>query len=101
MYTIDKNDNVVYNREVNFKRKEYMNKESKQVELVYELLSKVNNMIKLVYKPDDVEYCNAKYITDEKIKEYYYQINQMCCELLDRHVMLWQQEIEEKNETKE
>lgn len=68
-------------------------REAKKIELVYEYLGKAKDMIALVYKPEDKAYCNpSKDITDDKIREYYYQINEMCCEIIDRRAMLWQKE---------
>ena len=70
-------------------------KEAKQIELVCEAIGRAKDMIALIYKPEGVPYCNAiKHITDEKIKDYYYTLNSMCCELMDRGVMAWQREEE-------
>ena len=72
---------------------EKSNKESKRIEMVYEVLGRAKDMIAMIYKPDDVAYCNpSKHITDADVQDYYYQINDMCCELSDRNVMLWQKE---------
>lgn len=72
------------------------NKEAKQVEMVYDCLCRAKDMIALIYKPDDEKFPNpSKHIMDKKIRDYYYTINEMCCELGDRNVMLWQQEVQE------
>lgn len=74
-------------------KKEKQDKEAKRVEIVWRLLGDVKETIALLYKPDDQTYSNpADDITDEKIQDYYYKINSMCCELSDRNIMLWQKE---------
>ena len=69
------------------------NKEAKQIEAVWRILGNAKEAIAMVYKPED-KVCShpADDITDEKINEYYYKLNSMCCELSDRNVMLWQKE---------
>lgn len=72
---------------------EKQNKEAKQIEAVWKILGNAKEAIAMVYKPDGKTYSNpADDITDEKINEYYYKLNDMCCELSDRNVMLWQKE---------
>ena len=72
---------------------EKMNEEAKQIEMVHDILSNAKEMIAMVYKPNGNVYRNPiKDITDEKIRDYYYEINHMCCELLDRNKMIWQKE---------
>lgn len=67
--------------------------EAKKVEMVYHAIQTAKDMIALTYKPDNEAYANPlKQITDEKIKEYYYELNSMCCDLIDRGVMRWQKE---------
>ena len=69
------------------------NKEAKQIEMVHDILNNAKEMIAMVYKPNGNVYRNPiKDITDEKIRDYYYEINHMCCELSDRNKMLWQKE---------
>ena len=69
------------------------NKEAKQIEAVWRILGNAKEAIAMVYRPED-KVCShpADDITDEKINEYYYKLNSMCCELSDRNVMLWQKE---------
>lgn len=72
---------------------EKQDKEAKRIEIVWRLLSDVKETIALLYKPDGQTYSNpADDITDEKIQDYFYKINKMCCELSDRNIMLWQKE---------
>jgi DNA-binding Lrp family transcriptional regulator len=72
---------------------EKMNEEAKQIEMVHDILSNAKEMIAMVYRPDGNAYCNPiRDITDEKIRDYYYEINHMCCELSDRNKMIWQKE---------
>lgn len=67
--------------------------ESKQIEIVYEALHNAQRMIELAYRPEGKEFCSpCDDIADEKIKEYYYDINTMCIELSDRNVMNWQKD---------
>lgn len=72
---------------------EKMNEEAKQIEMVHDILNNAKEMIAMVYRPDGNAYRNPiKDITDEKIRDYYYDINHMCCELSDRNKMIWQKE---------
>lgn len=65
--------------------------EATQIELVYNALHNAQKMIELAYKPEGKWYCSPyEDITDEKIKDYYYDINTMCIELADRKAMDWQ-----------
>ena len=75
---------------------EKRNKEAKQIEAVWRILGNAKEAIAMVYKPED-KVCShpADDITDEKINKYYYELNDMCCELSDRNVMLWQKEEDE------
>ena len=67
--------------------------EAKRVEMVYEALSSVKKAIALIYKDENEPIGHPdKDIKDEKIKSYYYTLNDMCVELADRNVMLWQKE---------
>lgn len=67
--------------------------QSKQIEIVYEALHNAQKMIGLAYRPEGKEFCSpCDDITDEKIKEYYYDINTMCIELSDRNAMNWQKD---------
>lgn len=67
--------------------------EAKQIETVYHILSSAKDMIALAYKPDDHKFCQpSKDITDERVQDYYYTLNDMCIELSERGVMMWQQE---------
>ena len=72
---------------------EKINEEAKQIEMVHDILKNAKEMIAMVYRPDGNAYRNPiKDITDEKIRDYYYEINHMCCELSDRGKMIWQKE---------
>ncbi len=69
------------------------NKEAKQIEMVYNAIGQAKDTIAMVYKPECNKYTNPlKDITDEKIQDYYYKLNSMCCELSERNKMLWQKE---------
>lgn len=72
---------------------EKINEEAKQIEMVHDILNNAKEMIAMVYKPNGNAYRNPiRDITDEKIRDYYYEINHMCCELSDRGKMIWQKE---------
>lgn len=69
------------------------NKEAKQIEAVWKILTNAKEMIAMVYRPDgNVHSHPYNDITDKAIKDYYYKINDMCCELSDRNKMTWQKE---------
>lgn len=74
---------------------ERKNREAKQIEMVWKILSNAKEEIAMVFKPESKPYSRADDITDEKINEYYYDLNRMCVELADRNVMLWQKEDDE------
>ena len=79
-------------REIEAKR------EAKQIEMVYEALNHAKKAIALIYKDENEPIGHPdKDIKDEKIQGYYYAINEMCVELADRNVMLWQKEFENEN----
>lgn len=62
-----------------------------QIELVHGALHNALEVIGLAFKPDGKEFCSpCDDIDDEKIKDYYYDINEMCIELADRKAMDWQ-----------
>ena len=63
-----------------------------KIELVYNTLQDAKDMILLAFKPQGKKYGSSMDIEDEKIKEYFYAINDMCIELADRKEMLWQME---------
>ena len=71
---------------------ERKNREAKQVEMVWKILGNAKESIAMVFKPESKTYSRADDITDERINEYYYDLNRMCVELSDRNVMLWQKE---------
>lgn len=72
---------------------ENRNKEAKQIEAVWRIIGNAKEAIAMIYRPEDKSFSRpADDITDEKINEYYYKLNDMCCELSDRNVMLWQKE---------
>ena len=65
-----------------------------QIELVYDALHNALKMIELAYKPEGEEFCHPlEDISDEKIRDYYYDINTMCIELSDRGEMDWQRKV--------
>ena len=67
--------------------------EAKRVEMVYEALNSAKKAIALIYKDENEPIGHPdKDIKDEKIQSYYYTINDMCVELADRNIMLWQKE---------
>ena len=70
--------------------------EEKKLEMTYEVLSKAKEMINQIYKPEGEVCVHPEDFTDEKVKEYYYQLNDMCLELSDRGLFAWQKE--SKNE---
>ena len=68
-------------------------REAKRIEMVYEVLNNAKRTIALIYKDENEALGHPdKDIKDEKIQAYYYQINDMCVELAERDVMLWQKE---------
>lgn len=72
---------------------EKANKEAKQLEMVYNALGFAKDTIAMIYKQEDKPYASPMTdITDEKIRDYYYEINSMCVDLAERNVMLWQKE---------
>jgi len=78
---------------------ERKNREAKQVEAVWRILNNAKEAIAMVFRPENKTYSRpADDITDEKINQYYYDLNHMCIELSDRNVMLWQKE---KNENQD
>lgn len=69
------------------------NKEAKQVEAVWRILGNAKEAIAMIYRPENKSFARpADDIADKKINEYYFKLNDMCCELSDRNVMLWQKE---------
>ena len=71
-------------------------KEAKQIEMVYEALNHAKKAIALIYKDENEPIGHPdKDIKDEKVQSYYYAINEMCVELADRNIMLWQKEDDE------
>lgn len=68
-------------------------KEAKQIEAVWKILTNAKDMIAMVYRPDGNANCHPyDDITDKTIRDYYYEINHMCCELSGRNKMIWQKE---------
>ena len=63
--------------------------ESIKLEIIWKSLSNVQNLINMFYKDKK----NYKF-TDEKMEKYYYKLNDMCLEILDRKQMDWQKEEE-------
>ena len=72
---------------------EKANKEAKQIEMVWRAIHQAQETIAMVYRPENKPYSNpADDITDKKINDYYFKLNEMCIELSDRGAMLWQKE---------
>ena len=70
--------------------------EAKKIEMIHKILNDAKEMIALVCKPADKVFCHPyEDISDKKVREYYYQINEMCLELSSRNKMLWQKEEDE------
>lgn len=66
--------------------------EEKKLEMTYEVLSKAKQMIEQIYKPEGKISIQYEDFTDEKVRDYYYRLNDMCLELSDRGVFPWQKE---------
>lgn len=68
-----------------------------QVEQVWEALGTAQKFIKLAFTKDSSPErdCSPEVITDEQIREFYYQINDMCIELNNREVMWFQEKGDE------
>ena len=66
--------------------------EEKKLEMVYEVLTQAKNMIGQIYKPEGEVCAQLEDFADEKVRDYYYQLNDMCIELSDRGVFPWQKE---------
>lgn len=69
--------------------------EEKKLEMAYEVISKAKQMIEQIYKLEGKVCVQSEDFTDEKVKDYYYQLNDMCLELSDRGVFPWQKEDDE------
>lgn len=66
--------------------------EEKKLEMTYEVLTKAKQMIEQIYKPEGKICIRYGEFTDDKVRDYYYRINDMCSELLDRKIFPWQKE---------
>lgn len=66
--------------------------EEKKLEMTYEVLSKAKQMIEQIYKLEGKVSVKYEDFTDEKVRDYYYRLNDMCLELSDRGVFPWQKE---------
>ena len=66
--------------------------EEKKLEMVYEVISQAKEMIAQIYKPEGKVSIQSEDFTDEKVKGYYQQLNDMCLELSGRGVFPWQKE---------
>ena len=66
--------------------------EEKKLEMAYEVITKAKQMLEQIYKPEGEISVKYENFTDGKVREYYYQINDMCLELSDRGVFPWQKE---------
>lgn len=64
--------------------------EEKKLEMAYEVISKAKQMIEQIYKPEGKISAKPEDFTDDKVRDYYYQLNDMCLELSDRGVFPWQ-----------
>lgn len=72
--------------------------EEKKLEMAYEVISKAKQMIEQIYKLEGKVCVQSEDFTDEKVKDYYYQLNDMCLELCDRGVFPWQKEDNENKD---
>lgn len=66
--------------------------EGKKLEMTYEVISKAKQMIELIYKPEGKISAEYEDFTDDKVRDYYYRLNDMCLELSGRGVFSWQKE---------
>lgn len=66
--------------------------EEKKLELVHETLIMAKHMIEQIYKPEGKISVQYEDFTDEKVRDYYYRLNDMCLELSDRGIFPWQKE---------
>jgi hypothetical protein len=57
------------------------------------MISNAKQMIDQVYKPEGKISVQYEDFTDEKVRDYYYKLNDMCLELSDRGVFPWQKEV--------
>lgn len=71
--------------------------EEKKLEMTYEVISKAKQMINLIYAPEGKISAEYEDFTDEKVRDYYYRLNDMCLELSDRGVFPWQKEDNNEN----
>lgn len=88
-----KNEDLVNKAYDDLTKTERKQIEAKQVEMVYRAIMNAKDMIELIYRKEG-EACTHVLddITDETIKDYYFTLNEMCCDLADRGVMMWQKE---------
>lgn len=88
--SLEPDANAAYN---DLSSKEEKDKEAKQLEMVYNAIGYAKDTIAMIYKPDDKPFASPiTDITDEKIRDYYYELNSMCIDLSERNVMIWQKE---------
>ena len=66
--------------------------ESTKIELIIDALQHAKDVISLACRSDNEQICNMLNVTDKELKEYYYELNDMCIKLTDRNVMRWQKE---------
>ena len=66
--------------------------ESTKIELILDALQHAKDVISLACRDDNERICNMLNIKDKELKEYYYELNDMCLNLTDRNVMRWQKE---------
>lgn len=66
--------------------------EEKKLEMTHEVITEAKRMIEQIYKPEGKISVQYEDFTDEKVRDYYYRLNDMCLELSDRGVFSWQKE---------
>lgn len=66
--------------------------EEKKLEMTHEVITEAKRMIEQIYKPEGKISVQYEDFTDDKVRDYYYRLNDMCLELSDRGVFPWQKE---------
>ena len=66
--------------------------EEKKLEMTHEVITEAKRMIEQIYKPEGKISVQYEDFTDDKVRDYYYRLNDMCLELSDRGVFPWQKD---------
>lgn len=66
--------------------------EEKKLEMAHEVILQAKQMLEQIYKPEGKISVKYEDFTDEKVRDYYYRLNDMSLELSDRGVFPWQKE---------